>query len=396
MINGATNMQAFGWNWIGNQTYTAPPDKNYGYYSYSIANVNSSGNGITALDALTTQYRIAGLQPTFPSMTPNFRVAGRFVNELPKITWHTPFTNHNAPIDVEFTKSSANYTYFTPAINNYYKSNDFNTQPFFLAQQSSSPIGECPELGYINVYYTSVGDVNSSYVPPVHVFKAEPTMTLQYENEIVAQKGEIISIPVSVDKGTELGSIALGLTFHNDLIKVMDVPGYEVVNIDNEKGFVRVVWADMNGKSFNTDEAIVNITVLVLNDISADTRLFELEAMTELGTVNAEAITDVNLKTVVVATKPASSELFVANYPNPFNAKTTISYNLPESGNVTIKIFNKLGAEINTLMNQYQTQGTHTIDLNRSNMAAGVYYYRLVLEGAKETYTATRNMVITE
>ena len=214
---------------------------------------------------------------------------------------------------------------------------------------------------------------------------------------MAVQKGQIIDIPVSVDRGANLGSLDLGMTFRNDLIKIMEVPGYEVVNISNEKGFVRLSWADLNGRSVNADEAIVTIKALVLADITPDTRLFELEAMTELGNVDAQKIENINLKTVTVSTKPAAaSDLFVANYPNPFNSKTTISYNLPEAGNVTLVVYNKLGAEVRNVVAQYQTEGTHLIELNRADLAPGVYYYRLVLQGTKDTYTATRNMVITE
>ena len=396
MSNGSTDMHSDPtppWLWVGNQVEAG--DLYYGYYSNSIANVNSVNN-VSALDALTTQYRIAGLQPTFPNKTPNFRVAGRFVNMLPKQTWYTPFVKANAPIDVEFTKSAANYTYFTPAVNNYYMSNNFSTQPFLLAQ-STSPTATCPTAGYINLYYEATGDVNANYVPPAPGFKAAPAMTLQYKDEMAVQKGQIIDIPVSVDRGANLGSLDLGMTFRNDLIKIMEVPGYEVVNISNEKGFVRLSWADLNGRSVNADEAIVTIKALVLADITPDTRLFELEAMTELGNVDAQKIENINLKTVTVSTKPAAaSDLFVANYPNPFNSKTTISYNLPEAGNVTLVVYNKLGAEVRNVVAQYQTEGTHLIELNRADLAPGVYYYRLVLQGTKDTYTATRNMVITE
>ena len=76
--------------------------------------------------------------------------------------------------------------------------------------------------------------------------------------------------------------------------------------------------------------------------------------------------------------------------------KTTISYNLPESGSVKLMVFNKLGAEVTTLVNEFQAQGSHTLDLNRGTLAAGVYIYRLVLQGSKDTSSAPRNMVITE
>jgi len=395
MINGATDINSapYNWNWIDENV--VPGDDYYGFYSYSIGNVNSSLNGITALDRLTTQYRIAGLQPTFPNNTPNFRVSGRFVSTLPQITWPEPFNENQKPIDVEFTKSGANYQYFTPAISHFYRSNAFTTQPFFLTQ-NTGPIGACPDFGYINLYYEATGDVNASYVPVSGNFKATAPV-LQYENEIAVQKGEIIDIPVSIDRSAELGSIAVGLTFRNDLIKVLEVPGFEVVNIDNEKGLVRVVWADPNGKNVSTDEALFTVKAIVLADITSDNRLFELEAMTELGSVDAQPIVDINLKTVAISTKSVvNSEMFVANYPNPFNNKTTISYNLPEAGSVKIVVYNKLGAEVTTLVNQYQTEGTHLVDLNRGDLSAGVYYYKLVLQGTKDTYSATRNMVITE
>lgn len=222
-------------------------------------------------------------------------------------------------------------------------------------------------------------------------------MTLVYENEVVAQKGEIIDIPVSVDRSANLGSIDLGLTFRKDLVKVMEVPGYDVVNIDNENGFVRLSYADVNGKSVNTGDAIVSIKVQILTDITSDTRVFELEAMTELGSMDAQVIKDINLKTVAISTsKPSgNSDMFVGNYPNPFNNKTTISYNLPEDGRVSLVVYNKLGAVVTTLLDQVQSAGSYTFDLNRGSLAAGVYTYRLILKG-KDTHTATRNMVITE
>jgi hypothetical protein len=397
MINGATQINAspYNWNWVGDKFITSPPDLNYGFYSNFIANVNSVNN-ITALDALTTQYRIAGLQPTFPNMVPNFRVAGRFVDTLPRITFPTPFTTHHFPIDLRFTKSSANYTYFTSAVSNYYESDTFRVKPFFLAQDNN--LGECPALGFINIYYTATGDVNASYVPPSHNFKASPAMiTLNYENELIGHKGEIIEIPFSVDGNADLGSISLGLTFRNDLIKVLEVPGYEVVNIDNEKGIVRVVWADLNGKSVRTDDALMTVKVLILNEIKSDIRLFELEPMTELGDVQANKLENLNIKTLVVSTKPAvNPEVFMDNYPNPFINTTNISYYLPEAGVISLEVYNNLGVKINILVDQFQTEGTHIFEFKNNNLRPGAYFYRMVLKGQKDTYYTTRTMVVLE
>ena len=65
------------------------------------------------------------------------------------------------------------------------------------------------------------------------------------------------------------------------------------------------------------------------------------------------------------------------NYPNPFNQSTTISYQLPDEGFVSLKVYNTLGDEVATLVNAKQTAGFHTIQYNAENLASGLYYYTL-------------------
>jgi hypothetical protein len=65
------------------------------------------------------------------------------------------------------------------------------------------------------------------------------------------------------------------------------------------------------------------------------------------------------------------------NYPNPFNPSTTIQYSIPESGNVSLKIFNTLGEEVANLVNEYQEPGIYKVNFNAENLSSGVYYYRL-------------------
>ncbi|MCW8849885.1 MAG: hypothetical protein OQJ81_07895, partial [Melioribacteraceae bacterium] len=63
--------------------------------------------------------------------------------------------------------------------------------------------------------------------------------------------------------------------------------------------------------------------------------------------------------------------LLEQNYPNPFNPITTISYQLPEAGLVTLKVYNALGKEVATLINAYKSRGSYNVVFNGSNFASG-------------------------
>jgi hypothetical protein len=69
------------------------------------------------------------------------------------------------------------------------------------------------------------------------------------------------------------------------------------------------------------------------------------------------------------------------NYPNPFNPVTKISYGLPKSGLVTLKVFDMLGREVAYLVNEVKAAGTYTVDFNASQLSSGVYFYKIEMNG---------------
>ncbi len=65
------------------------------------------------------------------------------------------------------------------------------------------------------------------------------------------------------------------------------------------------------------------------------------------------------------------------NYPNPFNPKTVISYQLPVNGNVTLKVYDVLGNEVATLVNEEKQAGVYEVEFDGSSLASGMYLYKL-------------------
>ncbi|MCP4581474.1 MAG: T9SS type A sorting domain-containing protein, partial [candidate division Zixibacteria bacterium] len=74
----------------------------------------------------------------------------------------------------------------------------------------------------------------------------------------------------------------------------------------------------------------------------------------------------------------------LSNYPNPFNAKTTIEFSLRQSGDVAIDISDVLGRRIDKIeMGHLQNSQIHTVDYEAGQLATGVYFYNLIIDGEK-------------
>lgn len=83
------------------------------------------------------------------------------------------------------------------------------------------------------------------------------------------------------------------------------------------------------------------------------------------------------------------------NYPNPFNMTTVVRYLLPEDADVTLKVYDITGREVETLVNTRQSAGVHSVGFGRNDLSSGSYFYRLTaVTNDGTTRVETKKMVV--
>ncbi len=95
-------------------------------------------------------------------------------------------------------------------------------------------------------------------------------------------------------------------------------------------------------------------------------------------------------KTIEVDVNGVKEYKLTQNYPNPFNPATTIQYILPQAGMVKLTLYNILGQEIRTLVNEMKEAGTHTINIDASDLNSGMYIYKI----ESGSFVQTRKMTL--
>jgi hypothetical protein len=111
--------------------------------------------------------------------------------------------------------------------------------------------------------------------------------------------------------------------------------------------------------------------------------------------VVVNAVCAAELQSIFTDGQESSSRLPFAfslhqNYPNPFNPTTTIRYDLPSSGFVSLKVFDILGREVRTLISEVQDAGFKSVELDASGLSSGVYFYKI----QAGNFSASRKMLV--
>ena len=153
-----------------------------------------------------------------------------------------------------------------------------------------------------------------------------------------------------------------------------------ILNTGNANSLKSKLNAALDKISQGKINAAINILNAFKNQINALVNSNKLtpaqgEALVERTDALIEQISGENIQHIVQIPKEFKLD---QNYPNPFNPITRIDYSLPFDSKVSLQIFDVLGREVVTLVNENQRAGYYSIDFNASKLASGIYYYRMI------------------
>ena len=132
-----------------------------------------------------------------------------------------------------------------------------------------------------------------------------------------------------------------------------------------------ILYSDEGDKIGEINEGLTNLNI---QSLEADNNGY-IYAGTENGLWRRPVSEITSIEEVSVSIP--SNYILYQNYPNPFNPSTKIQYSIPQSGNVVIKVFDILGSEIETLVNEEKPTGSYEITWYAENLPSGVYFYQL-------------------
>ena len=141
--------------------------------------------------------------------------------------------------------------------------------------------------------------------------------------------------------------------------------GFQVERKSSTEEWSKIAFVDGNGTTTNP-----HIYSYSDNSVKSGSYSYRLKQVDFDGSYKYSDIAEVSFNAV---TKYELAQ----NYPNPFNPSTTISFSIPEASNVSLKIYNTLGQQVQTLVSGFKEAGSYKIHFDAKNLTSGLYFYKI-------------------
>ena len=380
----------------GSYTFT---DLCPGTYQLRVSSDLSTVGSVNGTDAAQTNY-FAGHPTAYGS------------GSIEKVRFHAgDVGNSTTPGDLTINSSDA-LNILQHFVNNQAFNTDwtFWTKNQFIASASTSEYypsvtltaGNSGETS-LDMYGLCTGDFNLSFTPGSSKASSE-TLDLLNDGEQLVAANQQINLAVRIADAALLGATSLVLNFPADMVEIEDV-----VMLANSGDLqwavngneVRIGWFSQVAFNLNAmDQVLVLKLKTKAGFVNGAEINFTLAAnpLNEVANANFEVISHASLviaklKASSLQIQNAAAAFSLSNYPNPFNGHTVISYTLPSDAAVSLNVYNYLGSCVQQLLNANQLKGAHSLDLDASGLAAGIYTARITVKTADGEIVKTIKIV---
>jgi len=209
--------------------------------------------------------------------------------------------------------------------------------------------------------------------------------------------GDEVDIPVTSDKVNGAQFFLLSIKYDIAVLTLDDISSDsgiddELFSYTDEGGVIRIRWfsyppSDFEGKLFTMHFKFISspvVTAIQFDVPSEVTDAFDEEMDIEFVDGGVGIVTEVEKNNI-----PDKYDL-LQNYPNPFNPVTTIKYEIPKESRVVITIFNILGQQVTTLVNDVHKPGYYNAKWNANSYSSGIYFYSIVTD----EFCMTKKMIL--
>jgi len=240
------------------------------------------------------------------------------------------------------------------------------------------------------------GDVNGSYEPGGS--KSTTYFPVVEDDVMSIGAGGSFVYNLRSNNAADLGAITLYLGYDKDRYEVTGITGApEGMKYVVADGKVAIAWANATPMNLNAGDIMLSLNMRVKADITEPSPVFTINPGSEFADAQARPLDNFELKMANIKTITGQQDIAMTNYPNPFVTSTTIAYNLPEPGHVSLVLTDQSGKTISTLIDRQEPAGSHTVTVDAAglNMIPGVYLYKIDYKNASNSFHVVNKMIFT-
>jgi len=265
----------------------------------------------------------------------------------------------------------------------------------------------------VNLETISYGDYNASsskYRDSINTWSGAKSLPEEFiftsDETIIISKPSYFEVPLKVNsKVTDFSALGLEMSYQDSEYKLVSayIPGTkdkstlkinpsleEIITQNNdllvtdEHGTIRVVYATTNHFDVAPNDEILVLVFQPLKGLQPGEIDFTLSGNGVIGNQFGEENEDtyLNKPRIFVQGNNADAGFEFSGYPNPFNGEATLTYNIPESGTVTLNVYNAIGELVTELVNENMESGKHSVVFSQKNLASGLYTFKLEYTGS--------------